>query len=208
MTPNLIDLLDAVRKLTLVDLADLGDAVRHHSPHGMLRDQGTLVRDAMLILHRVERAVAAADAKMRLTEALGVPEPRISPAVRKAREGLVAASSPPPPETRIGPTAFGPIPLRATDGGADKYSPPTIDDVKHLVGLALPAIVRIHQLRRLLGMGVEPFSDMTAIGEPDGIGRARRAIREWVYRAAPFTSPQLQDMLDTIAECLGEQKKD
>ena len=49
--------------------------------------------------------------------------------------------------------------------------------------------------------GVEPFSDMTAIGEPDGIGRARRAIREWVYRAAPFTSPQLQDMLDTIAEC-------
>ena len=100
-------------------------------------------------------------------------------------------------------------PRAAYEGGrADKYSPPSIDDVKHLVGLALPAIVRIHQLRRLLGMGVEPFSDMTAIGEPDGTGRARRAIREWVYRAAPFTSPQLQDMLDTIAECLGEQKKD
>ena len=100
-------------------------------------------------------------------------------------------------------------PRAAYEGGrADKYSPPSIDDVKHLVGLALPAIVRIHQLRRLLGMGVEPFSD-----DPETVGiesaeKARRAIRAWVHRAAPFTTIQLQDMLDTIAECLGEQKKD
>lgn len=99
-------------------------------------------------------------------------------------------------------------PRAAYEGGrADKYSPPSIDDVKHLVGLALPAIVRIHQLRRLLGMPTEGSHEVRQ-EMVDGTEKARRAIRAWVHRAAPFTQGQMQDMLDTIAECLGEQQKD
>lgn len=97
--------------------------------------------------------------------------------------------------------------MRVQPERADKYSPPTMDDVKHLVGLALPAFVRIHQLRRLLGMPTEGSHEVRQ-EMVDGTEKARRAIRAWVHRAAPFTQGQMQDMLDTIAECLGEQQKD
>ena len=97
--------------------------------------------------------------------------------------------------------------MRVQPERADKYSPPTMDDVKHLVGLALPAFVRIHQLRRLLGMSTEGSNEVRQ-EMVDGTEKARRVIRAWVHRAAPFTQGQMQDMLDTIAECLGEQQKD
>lgn len=98
-------------------------------------------------------------------------------------------------------------PVAVPRGPANQYSPPTLDDVKHLVGLAIPSFFRITQLRRLLGMPTEGSHEVRQ-EMVDGTEKARRAIRAWVHRAAPFTQGQMQDMLDTIAECLGEQQKD
>ncbi len=101
----------------------------------------------------------------------------------------VAAFPPTPPQANVARRS-----ISTTFGG------PTLDDVRYLVGAQLPSLVRIMQLRKLLGMGAEPSLD----------GDVARDIVQgrWVGRSTPLSTRQLQDILDDTAEALGTAKKD
>ena len=61
-------------------------------------------------------------------------------------------------------------------------APPTLDDVRFLVRAQLPSLVRIMQLRKLLGMEAEPSLDGDLAADLAALAEVREVMREhWAH---------------------------